>query len=359
MTDDPAPLSLAEVGRAIDAEAERIRTDGTLPEGFEATIRERFEIIASDPRALEREVARRHAEAADLAASGDRASGDGASGDGAGEDGTSRGGGAGGAHGTGGLAATARRAPAAARKVVGPPARRVQRRLVVGAGGALDAASVRLWSLADRVERATEGSRLERAAGRLVGSPRGGVAPSTPASIRFDAIGHLGDLELDQFLEDELLPVGSGQVLHLESGEGALVGRLVRLGIDAQGRDPHHGAGDGAPMGALEALAHTREGSLSGLVLSGVTDRLTPGRARVLARLASRALQPGGRLVVISADPGAVEADDPVASDLSGRRPLHSSTWCALLAELGYEATVVRAGARGLAYAVSTRRPAS
>jgi hypothetical protein len=131
-----------------------------------------------------------------------------------------------------------------------------------------------------------------------------------------------------------------GLVLHTECGDGRLVEALVARGLDARGADPRWPArADGGTRilaaGALEYLGATVSGTLDGLLLTGVVDRLRPGAARVLVQLAARSLAPGGIVVLVSARPEAAVATDPVAADLAAGRPLHPVTWCHLLARSG------------------------
>lgn len=312
---------LTELPERIDAEAERIRTDGTLPPGFEAEARARFEAIAADPKALEDEVARRHAHAR----------------------------------------AVPEPAPAASRvrRRIGPPLRAVQRAGVERLGRSFERVLVREQVLADRARRIGAGTKLGRARSRFAaGVPGAGERPS-PISVRIDPIGHFGDLELDSYVEDHLRRSGDGTVLQVEAGDGALVDRLRRLGVDARGHDPHVHTSGSRPLGALEAIAAQRRSSIGALLLTGVTDRLTPASARALSLLASSVIAPAGLLVLVSAHPDGMEEEDPVAFDLELRRPLRPATWCLLLARSGFEEIDVREAAHGLAYAVSARRSRS
>jgi hypothetical protein len=153
-------------------------------------------------------------------------------------------------------------------------------------------------------------------------------------------------------------------VLHAESGDGSIVEALAARGVDARGADPRlsvRAGGDTSTVaaGALEYLGAAPSGALSGLLLTGVVDRLRPGAARALARLAARSLAPGGVVVLVGARPEVVVAIDPVAADLAPGRPIHPVTWCHLLAHFGLsELTIFEADASEPdMFAVSARRP--
>ena len=117
-----------------------------------------------------------------------------------------------------------------------------------------------------------------------------------------------------------------GLVLHAECGDGRVVEAFAARGLDARGADPRSPVrADGdtriVAAGALEYLGATLSGTLDGLLLTGVVDRLRPGEGRALAQLAARCLAPGGVVVLVSARPEAVVAMDPVAADLAHGRP--------------------------------------
>ncbi len=320
----------------ISTEADRIRADGTLPAGYEAELRGAFEDIAADPHALEAEVARQ----ASLAArSGARSA-------------TM-------AHRAAGKAMrVTRRAAGAARRRAGPHLRTVERRGVERASRSLEVAAAGLQVVADRGRRLAAGTLAERGIARASGEAGLGLpAFAAPAALRVDAAGRLGDADLDRFVAARFTG-RRGPVLHAECGDGRLVARLREAGVDIRGVDPRL-ADREQRRGALEALAGAEKASLSGILLSGTTDRVTPGSARALARLAATRLAPGGALVLLSAAPGPRDESDPVLSDLSRGRPLHPVTWCHLLARLGLEEISVRETAGGDAYAVAAVRPRS
>ena len=97
-------------------------------------------------------------------------------------------------------------------------------------------------------------------------------------------------------------------------------------------------------------------GSLGGVVLAGVVDRVPVDEQVDLLATATDRLGDGGAVMIIGTRPEVVaEAWDAVARDLVPGRPLHPATWEMLLARAGYVdvATVVGAGST---YAVRGRR---
>lgn len=127
----------------------------------------------------------------------------------------------------------------------------------------------------------------------------------------------------------------TGRVLHAECGDGALVAMLTDAGFDAYGADPVEQA---APAGvevradeALDHLAALPDGALGAIVLSGCVERLPVGALTRLAVVAAAKVAPGGRVVVLSADPrGWERGRSPVDADLASGRPLRAETWAHL-----------------------------
>ena len=324
-------MSLAE---EILSEAERIRHDGSLPPGFEDRLSATFSEIAADPRALEAEVALRSGQRGAPSRSPSP-------------------------RGLGALASRsvragrrlATRAAYRARRRAGPVLRVAERRAIEAASHALEASSTNLQVVADSTRRRLAATWPGRTFGRISAGasvPR----PPVPRALRLDAAGHLGDEVLDRVIEER---VARSPVLHADSGDGRLVERLRAAGLVAEGTDPQ---GTGAcRRAALEALAGEPKASLGGIVLSGVTDLMTPSRARALARLAASRLAPGGAVVVLSTAPSGAAAADPVAADLGPGRPLHPVTWSHLLARAGLEEISSCTSADGAAYAVSATAP--
>lgn len=285
-------------------------TREALPAGFEESLGERFAAIASDPRALE----------AELDAPG-AASGPGP------PDASSR---------RDQAARLARRAVRRGRRLAGPRLRALERSSFERLGRAAEGVATRGEVLADKSRRLAQSrpslwTRLAPSARTLAPSrsePTAGDAPDEAlvawALARLDGAG--------------------GLIAHIECGDGWLLGRLGAPGRNVVGVDP--GAlRVGAPpaganvvrAGALEWLGTKRPGSLGGIVLSGVTERLRPGSARAICQLVASRLEPGGVVVVTSSLPEALVEADPLTTDLRPGRPVHPVTWCHLLARYGIE----------------------
>jgi hypothetical protein len=238
----------------------------------------------------------------------------------------------GGALGLGGLA---RQATVLLRRRLGPSLRRVERRSVIGAARAAETTWLQVHVAVDHLERVAARS-VPASRVLSVLRPRelaGAAAEATHVAIE----GALLTWVLDRLSATAGVP---GPVLHAESGDGSIVEALVARGLDVRGADPRlsvraGGATSTVAAGALEYLGAAPSGTLSGLLLTGVVDRLRPGAARALAQLAARSLAPGGVVVLVGARPEVVVAIDPVAADLSPGRPIHPVTWCHLLAHFG------------------------
>jgi hypothetical protein len=238
------------------------------------------------------------------------------------------------------LAQLRKQATPAARKLLGPSFRRLERRGALGLARLGEAASIRAHVTADHLERLAARSPW---ASRLLSAARPGEAAMSAAGTTHPSIeGPLLAWVLERLSaaapkEAREVP---GLVLHAECGDGRVVEALAARGLDARGADPRSPVrADGdtriVAAGALEYLGATLSGTLDGLLLTGVVDRLRPGEGRALAQLAARCLAPGGVVVLVSARPEAVVAMDPVAADLAHGRPLHPVTWCHLLARYG------------------------
>lgn len=146
----------------------------------------------------------------------------------------------------------------------------------------------------------------------------------------------------------ERLRAGAGdrRVLHAECGDGALLHALGAGGVDAYGVDPGTAAADRAVEAALDVrrddavghLASLGDGSLGGLVLSGVVDRSATAHRRRLLQLAELKLAPGGVLAVVGVTPDAwARLAGPVAADLAPGRPWHPETWASLAVRAGLQ----------------------
>lgn len=172
------------------------------------------------------------------------------------------------------------------------------------------------------------------------------VSPS-PARLRAATATAGRSLDVDRWapVVSAALDGVSGRVLHAESGDGALVARLVEAGLDAYGVDPvEQTSAPGLELRTDEALTHMEalaDGDLGAVVLSGCVDRLPLGALIDLAGLAAAKVAAGGTVVVVSADPRAWQlGSSPVDADLAPGRPLRSETWCHLLAARGLTAGV-------------------
>ena len=364
----PGTDVVADAISEIVAEAGRLRGGGRLPAGYEDDLERQFTSVAQDPEALGRAVDA-GALSRPQAYRFRRPDGPAQPDDRPGE-----------RRGLGQMAAGAsrrslrtargvsRRGATVARRVAGPRLRSLERQTLDQAGRLAEAIATRGQVTADharrlassggssgRLDRLSPGGRTLPAATPAAGSPRsaaiGSTEPDGPAAMVADwALERLGR--------------GSGgRVLHVECAEGGLVRRMAAVGYEATGADPAADTSESILRGgALERLGVERRSSLGGLVLSGVTEEVSPASARAIAHLASSRLRPGGVVVIVSAHPRRPSDDDPITSDLTRRRPLHPVTWCHLLARYGFgEITVFdpsggAGGATGALYAVAGRR---
>ena len=227
-----------------------------------------------------------------------------------------------------------------ARQRWGPSFRRLERRAALGAARLGEAASIRVHVTVDHLERLA--ARSPRTS-RVLSAARPGESTTPAAGTMHPSIeGPLLAWVLERLSAAAPEPARAvpALVLHAECGDGRVVEALAARGLDARGADPRAAVrADGdtriVAAGALEYLGATLSGTLDGLLLTGVVDRLRPGGGRALAQLAARCLAPGGVVVLVSTRPEAVVAMDPVAADLAHGRPLHPVTWCHLLARYG------------------------
>jgi SAM-dependent methyltransferase len=145
------------------------------------------------------------------------------------------------------------------------------------------------------------------------------------------------------------LTAGSGRVLHAACGDGWLVRHIIEAGGDAYGVDPRgtlveRGVVSGADLRHEAVADHLRAvaaAGLAGIVLSATVEGLAAGEREHLLGLIATRLAPGGALVVHSVARARWEAADaPVEADLAPGRPLRPETWCHLLEQRGYRATL-------------------
>jgi hypothetical protein len=87
----------------------------------------------------------------------------------------------------------------------------------------------------------------------------------------------------------------------------------------------------------VDDLATRSAGSLGGLVLSGVVDRLPLHAIVLLLSEAHRVLALGAPIVVVATEPAHAESErDIVAEEVLAPRPLHAPTWELLLARANF-----------------------
>jgi len=167
--------------------------------------------------------------------------------------------------------------------------------------------------------------------------------PARVAGAAASATRAPSDLSAWHHLVVDALQGVSGRVLHVESGDGSVVGALIAAGVDAYGVEPSEALAVGSASTALDvriddALTHLRslpnEG-LAGLVLAGCVDRLAAVHQLELVELAATKTTRDGIVVLIGANPAAASPDDRVATDLAPGRPLHPETWEYLLRRNG------------------------
>jgi hypothetical protein len=137
----------------------------------------------------------------------------------------------------------------------------------------------------------------------------------------------------------------AGEVLHADCGEGQLLKPLVASGLAARGVEPRGAVAlraleQGYTVSIAEVaeeLAARSPGSLSGLVLSGVVDRLPLHAILLLLSEAHRVLALGAPIVVVATEPvHASAARHVVADEILAPRPLHARTWGLLLARANF-----------------------
>jgi hypothetical protein len=136
-----------------------------------------------------------------------------------------------------------------------------------------------------------------------------------------------------------------GPVLHADCGEGELLHALTEAGLPAIGVEPRGGVALRALERGYEVsinevadeVAARAPGSLGGLVLTGVVDRLPLHALIDLLSRVRRVLAPGAPVVIILTDPSRIEASwDDAARDIVEGRPLHAQTWRVLLERCGF-----------------------
>ncbi len=135
-----------------------------------------------------------------------------------------------------------------------------------------------------------------------------------------------------------------GTVVHADCGEGALLEALSGRGARAHGVEPRGAVAlralergcDVTIAEASEHLAGQAAGSLGGIVLSGVVDRLALHDLLPLLARCRQVLARGAPLVVVTEPGASVGGREPAATDLIDGRPLHEATWELLLDRAGF-----------------------
>lgn len=155
-----------------------------------------------------------------------------------------------------------------------------------------------------------------------------------------------------------------GRVVHVECGDGWLVGPLQAAGVDAYGADPDERLVLAAPAEvvdlrvdpAVDHLMALPATGLAGVVLSNCVDRLTAGAIVELVDVARSRLRAGGTLVVISHVPEHWgHGPQAVLADLAPGRPWRPGTWERVLADRGWHGPLVHPVSRE-GYAVTATR---
>ncbi len=135
-----------------------------------------------------------------------------------------------------------------------------------------------------------------------------------------------------------------GEVVHADCGEGTLVAAIAAAGTPVQGVEPRggvalHALEHGCRVAIREAhedLSARPQGSLGGVVLSGVVDRLPVSGLVPLLAQCRRTLALRAPLVVVAEPAGTDWTWEPPASELLDGRPLHVVTWEVLLQRAGF-----------------------
>jgi len=127
---------------------------------------------------------------------------------------------------------------------------------------------------------------------------------------------------------------GGGDLLHVLAGRGA-----VAHGVEPRGAIALQTLERGCSVTIAEVseyLAGRLEGSVGGIVLSGVVDRLPLHVLLPLLRECRRTLARSAPLVIVSEPEAAAASWEAPARDLTQGRPLHEATWELLLDRTGF-----------------------
>ena len=135
-----------------------------------------------------------------------------------------------------------------------------------------------------------------------------------------------------------------GDLVHADCGEGDLLDALAGRGAEAHGVEPRGAIalralerGRSVTIAeASEYLVGRPEGSLGGIVLSGVVDRLPLHALLALLEESRRTLARTAPLVIVSEPAAAAASWEAPARDLTQGRPVHEATWELLLDRAGF-----------------------
>lgn len=137
-----------------------------------------------------------------------------------------------------------------------------------------------------------------------------------------------------------------GRILSLGCGAPDTLEALTQKGYDLQAVDSRVRLVEACRQRGVDAihaeipdlLAHCEAGSLAGIVAHRVIERLEPEQIDRLVRLAWRALEPGGVLIVVTPNPLSLVAS---ARDFwrhpEHRRPVHPDTLAFIVRQAGFE----------------------
>jgi hypothetical protein len=158
-----------------------------------------------------------------------------------------------------------------------------------------------------------------------------------------------------------------GTIVHADCGEGVLLEALAGRGADAHGVEPRGAVAlralergsDVTIAEASEHLAGRAAGTLGGIVLSGVVDRLPLHDLLPLLGRCRESLARHAPLVVVTEPGDSVDAREAAATDLLEGRPLHEVTWELLLDRAGFVevAPLLGDASQDPRFALSARTP--
>jgi hypothetical protein len=158
-----------------------------------------------------------------------------------------------------------------------------------------------------------------------------------------------------------------GPVVHADSGEGALLRALGADGVEVQGVEPRGAVAlraleHGCAVSICEVDEHLMgrpAGTLGGIVLSGVVDRLPLHALVPLVAQCRRTLAHAAPLVIVSEPVVAAGARELPAQDLVDGRPLHAATWQLLLDRSGFvDVALLSPGVADGRFALAATAPA-